>query len=136
MANLVTACSDCNMGKGNLLLGPVPPDLATAPGVWRTKPTRRRPVPRPDDEVWHIGSHCVTPMKVAALGTHLGMASYQVAHAYLDRLGRPVGIVQLPPLRNRDASWYKLIKEDPDVAFMLHRSLVQALPLPNRGRAA
>lgn len=134
--NLVTACSDCNIGKGARLLGPVPADLAVAPGVWLKKPTRRRPVPRPPDEVWHIGSHCVTPMKVAALGTHMGMASYQVAHAYLDRLGRPIGMVQLPPLRNRDASWYTLIHEDPDVAFTLHRALIQALELPNRSKAA
>ena len=135
--NLVTACADCNIGKGARLLGPIPANRSVPRGVWSTESPRRyvRTAPTPIGEFWHLGSHCATPMKIAAMGTHMGLKSYQSAWAFVDRLPRPAGIVQIPPLRVRDAEWFRLLERDSLLASVLHIALIQALPPPRKAAA-
>lgn len=133
MDNLVTACLDCNLGKSARLLG-----VTEQPVIFRGKtaddrPRRRRqpkgrqyPVTPLEVEVYEEGSHCATPLKVAAIGVHLGLESYRQTWLYLEKGG---GEKFLPPHRMADRSWFTLLKAEADYARELGGTLVQSLEI-------
>src|SRR5205085_6052161 len=65
--NLVSACVDCNAGKGSRRLRPVPP---------KRRYNVRTPSRDVDMEALRLefpeGSHCATPLKIAAIGAQFG----------------------------------------------------------------
>lgn len=134
LENLVTACFDCNLGKGKRLLG-----VIEQPVVFRGKkrempkqpePIRRRrkhrgrkyPVVELSTETWEVGSHCATPLKVAAIGFQYGIGSYRQAWEYVNNLG----VGQIPPHRMKDAAWYRLLAADMAYAHEMARTLLYA----------
>lgn len=117
-SNLVTACRDCNLGKGKLVLRPVP----TRRRVPRT-PSVAPAIVDPDD-FWEVGDHCVTPLKIAAIGQQLGIRSYSQAHRFVKTHGDPR---KMPPLRQTDYNWTRVVAEDPYHARALVNSLGRVL---------
>lgn len=113
--NLVTACWECNNGKRDRILRPIP------------KAAKRRiyPVVAPvveEPPEFAIGSACLTPLKIAAIGCHLGISSYAQAHRYI--AGLPTEAL-MPPMRKGDAAWYRVVKGDPSTTGTILAAILQ-----------
>ena len=133
--NLLTACSECNVGKSARLLG-----VTEQPVIFRGKTRenarkrrRRYPAAVPEvPKVWEVGSYCSTPLLVAAIGYQFGYVDYRETWKYLVSLG----VGEMPPHRPKDAAWLRYLYVDTDYALAVTRGLVDDLPLRPKTEAA
>lgn len=103
--NLATACWDCNIGKGARVLRPIPP---------KRRYNVRTPSRDVDMEALRLefpeGSHCCTPLKIAAIGAQFGLRNYAAAHKYVASLAD--SRTPMPPLRKNDYAWDRIVRAD------------------------
>lgn len=130
-SNLVTACWDCNSGKGARVLLPVPPRKK-----YKTL-GRRYVAASPDEEALELeglrqrfgfASHCTTPLKIAATGLRFGCRTYAASYRFVKQIRLPEGMeVPMPPQRRSDAVWFRVVqvddRADRELANILERAL-------------
>lgn len=122
LSNLVTACWDCNIGKLDRVLRPVPKRAY--------RPRTPSIAPRVDEPPeFEVGAHCSTPLKIAAVGVQFGMSNYAQSHRYIAGLRSGTG---MPPLRKTDYGWYRYcqLNMEPQrlLAVSLHFAIKGEMP--------